>query len=232
MPNWIKIQFNYFLNKYVDQIWASSNVLYTKLIMQFPSRVEYIPNGVDLGQFKVQKSKNSGKFTIGYVGIISSWFFDFELIKLIANTYKDSIIRLVGPIDPLAKAKVLGLSQFKNIKIEGIREYKMLPKIMSSFNVGLIPLIQSEKVYQLNSGKFLQYLAINIPIISVPFNEFVKFKDSVYFCKNDQEFLDSINSLILNKNQKHHNPKLLKEFDWDKIAKHVDDLILKCITKN
>ena len=108
----------------------------------------------------------------------------------------------------------------------------MLPEIMSSFDVGLIPLKQSEKVYQLNSGKFLQYLAINIPIISVPFNEFIRFEDSVYFCNNDQEFIDSINLIILNKNKNYHNSKLLKEFDWNTIAKHVDDLILNSITKD
>ena len=61
--------------------------------------------------------------------------------------------------------------------------------------------------------------------------EFTMFKESVYFCKNDQEFIDSINSIILNKNQNYHDFKLLKEFDWNKIVKHVDSLILNCIKK-
>ena len=220
MPKWIHLNFKKFLENDVIQIWASSKQLYEKLIKKYPNKIKYIPNGVELDKFKIVKNTRNDTFTIGYVGIISSWFFDFELVKLIAKSFPQANIRLIGPIDPLSKNLISIINTIPNISLEGKIDYNLIPKLMASFDVGIIPLIQSEKVYQLNSAKFLQYLASGIPIISVPFYEFNEFRDDVYFCKSNEEFLNSIRDIIKNDNKKQFDDKKLICWDWDQIAEN------------
>ena len=227
-PTWITDKYRKFLNQ-VNIIFASSKSLKDKLGKKYISKIIYIPNGVDINLFKTNSKQLNKKFTIGYIGIISSWFFDFELIQMIAKTYKEINIRLIGPIDPLAKSLINQLKNIKNIHVEGKKKYEQLPEIISSFNIGLIPLKQTNKVYQLNSAKFLQYAAAGIPIISVPFEEFKNFENSVFFCKNNKEFIESINIVKNNFYNKKQNMSILNDFNWNEISKKINMIIKKTI---
>ena len=105
-----------------------------------------------------------------------------------------------------------------NIEFLGKVNYNSLPQLISTFNVGIIPLEQSDKVYKLNSAKFLQYLAANIPIVSVPFYEFLEFKENVHFCDSRIEFIKSIDYILNSKNQSDIKYENLENWDWNKIS--------------
>jgi len=221
MPKWVNLIINKFMENEVIQIWASSKKLNEKLTKQYPEKVIYIPNGVEISKFKNEKPPKGENITIGYIGIISSWFFDFNLIKLIAETFPNITIRLIGPIDPLADKLIYKIKNIPNISLEGKVDYNLIPKLITSFDIGIIPLIQSNKVFQLNSAKFLQYLASGIPIVSVPFYEFEEFNDDVFFCKSNNDFLNSINKIINNKSFNYKNIKKIGNWDWDNIIQKV-----------
>ncbi len=200
-------------------IWASSRQLKTKIHKsKYEKNIIYIPNGVDVNHFKNINKEKGNKFIIGYVGIISSWFFDFELIKTISENFPNIIIKLIGPKDPLATKQIQELYKFENIEVKDKVDYKVLPEIISSFNIGIIPLKQSKNVYQLNSAKFLQYLAIGIPIVSVPFIEFKQFQNNTFFCNSNKEFINSIKFIIQNKIKINRNNINIDSFNWDEIS--------------
>ena len=153
------------------------------------------------------------------------------MVKQISKNFPNVIIKLIGPIDPLATEKIKELENLTNVKILGKANYDSLPQIISTFNVGIIPLIQSDKVYKLNSAKFLQYFAANIPIVSVPFYEFKEFKEDVNFCISKEEFINSINKIL---NSEHHpinNYEKLKNWDWDNISTTASDQLNKLLEK-
>ena len=217
-PAWLKRSFNTFLNTKINCIWASSKTIFDNLKSKKYSNVEYIPNGVDTNIFKKPKLTKKDKIKIGYVGIISSWFFDFDLLRKISKAFPHTQIDIVGPLDPLLNKNNINFSNYKNIKLYGKVKYSILPEIISSFDVGIIPLKQDNDVYKLNSAKFLQYYASKIKIVSVPFLEFDDFKNNVYFCKNSIEFINSIKIIIENKCNKKYDPRKIEKFCWDKIS--------------
>ena len=230
-PNWLYKSFESFLFTKINKIWASSKYLNDKFNNKNFTDVDYIPNGVDIDFGKNVKKIYKKDFTIGYVGIISSWFFDFELIKSISIQFPNIIIRLIGPKDPLAQKKIKELYKFKNISIEEKVDYSDLPEIMSSFNIGIIPLKQMKSVYQLNSAKILQYLAVGIPVISVPFFEFKEFKDGVYFCNSNIQYINSIKEIIKDKAELKSNNINLENFYWGKISNNAQKSISNLIKK-
>ena len=57
---------------------------------------------------------------------------------------------------------------------------------MKGFTVGIIPLYSIPEVWRLASGKFLQYLGIGIPVVSVWMKQFSQFKRNVYLSKSQR----------------------------------------------
>ena len=82
-PSWAIQEFNRFINDTDNSIISSSIGITNYLNKEYNRLVNTIPNGVDLGKFNNNLSKDnlSPIPVIGYVGIISPWFFDFELVQ-------------------------------------------------------------------------------------------------------------------------------------------------------
>ena len=118
--------------------------IYTK----FSNKPITIPNGVELKKFQNYQDnyKSNKKLIIGYVGIVSKWFFDFDLIKIISEKYPICEIRIYGPKDKNALRNIEEISSLQNVTIYPEQNYDALPSIISGFSIGLIPLKSFEKV--------------------------------------------------------------------------------------
>ena len=157
------------------------------------------------------------KSIIGYVGVISPWFFDFELVAKIAFKFQSSEIHLYGPCVNSVKNKLDKLLKLKNVSYFGEKSYFELPQIINNFKVGIIPLISKEEVWRLASGKFLQYLAVGTPVVSVWMEQYSNFNENVFLSKSHKQFLASI------KIAEEHNfisiEKELSKYDWNLLSK-------------
>ena len=150
------------------------------------------------------------------MGIISSWFFDFDLLHKISAHFTSYEIHLYGPCEGHAQEKLNKLIQIPNIFYYGQQSYKELPEIMRTFTVGIIPLYSKPEVWRLASGKFLQYLSIGIPVVSVWMKQFAEMKKNIFLSKSHTEFISEIEHAI------EHNflpmDEELKEYDWRKLS--------------
>ena len=218
-PNWALKEFDLFLKDSRNSIISSSTGITEYINKKYNRIVTTIPNGVDLDYFNQKNTSGEvkQKLIIGYVGIISPWFFDFDLLRKISENFTNCEIQLIGPCVNEVRDKLNNLIQNKNINYKGSKSYHLLPEIMKGFTVGIIPLYSIPEVWRLASGKFLQYLSAGIPVVSVWMDQFSKIEKNVYLSKSHNEFIDGLEKAL-----KHSFISMddqLIEYDWKKLAK-------------
>lgn len=219
-PSWAIQEFNKFINDTDNSIISSSIGITNYLNKEYNRLVNTIPNGVDLGKFNNNLSKDnlSPIPVIGYVGIISPWFFDFELVQKLAKHFNSCEIHLYGPCVIDIENQLDQLLQIPNISYHGEKPYDILPQIMNTFTVGIIPLYSTPEVRRLASGKFLQYLGVGIPVVSVWMDQYSKIEKNIFLSNTHSEFISSVEKAL-----KHPFIPMnddLREFDWKNLSKY------------
>ena len=232
IPEWISKLYNNILSNKKTKIISCSKGLNQYIYTKFSNKPITIPNGVELKKFQNYQDnyKNNKKLIIGYVGIVSKWFFDFDLIKIISEKYPICEIRIYGPKDKNALRDIEEISSLQNVTIYPEQNYDVLPSIISGFSIGLIPLKSFEKVWRAASGKLLQYLAVGIPVVSVYMEQYAGLNNLI-LCKTHEEFINGIDYYLKNENVmlKKNN---LSEYDWIVLADQYRKILTKNIDKN
>jgi len=224
-PKWATSLLSEFLADPNTNVIACSSHLKTKLEKTYSRSVHHIPNGVSLTDFSSQTSslKLTDRKVLGYIGIISPWFFDFDLIKKIANAHPDFEIKLYGPVDRNAQKDLDKLSTISNLNWSASIPYSEIPATMNTFRVGLVPLKSIPQVWQAASAKFLQYLAAGIPVVSTHMDQFVGLSQRAYMCKSHTEMLTGLeNALTVDKLE---TLPALSQYDWPYLSRHFRDII-------
>lgn len=203
-------------------------------------KLVYSCNGVDLEHFKdIQqnymfedeflKILKENKPIIGYYGALASWF-DYDLIKYLAETKKEYNIVLFGIKydDSLEKAK---LSEYSNIYYMGCKDYSVLQNYANKFTVCTIPFIINSITDATSPVKLFEYMALGKPIVTTAMKECKKYQ-SVMIANDKKEFVDLIEKSV-NMN-KENNPnyyglleKEAEENTWNKKALKIVELIKK-----
>ncbi len=204
-------------------------------------KLVYSCNGVDVNHFKEDIDKNYvfdkefsellniNKPIIGYYGAMATWF-DYNLIKYLAEKRKDYNIVLIGIKydDSLEKSN---LNQYKNIHYLGCKDYSILQNYANKFTVCTIPFVINSITKATSPVKLFEYMALGKPIVTTAMHECKKYK-SVMIAEDKEEFIDLIDkSVNMNKeNSKEYFELLNKEAEentWNKKAQQIIELIEK-----
>ena len=99
-------------------------------------------------------------YDFGFIGFVTDKF-DIDFIKYLSDlnysvvVYGDIYDREIGK----------KLNEIKNLKLEGAFHSAEIPKLLSTFKVGLIPYIKS-KMHDESPLKLYQYLQAGIPVLT------------------------------------------------------------------
>ena len=213
VPSWALIMYKKLLSDKSTMIISCSKGLNEYIYSEFNNQPTTISNGVEISKFqnKIKVVKKKNKIIIGYIGIISKWFFDFNLIKLICKKYPEVEIRIYGPEDKNASSEIQEIKSLEKVTIYPVLEYEKLPLIISEFDIGIIPLKSEEKVWRAASAKLLQYLAVGIPVVSVYMEQYVEFTNLI-LCKTNEEFISGLDYFLNNNDVIEKND--LSKYDW------------------
>jgi glycosyltransferase involved in cell wall biosynthesis len=179
-----------------ELIELSDVVLYTAEFLKKKfdadkTRAHYFPHGVDCDHFTRandrQDRPHHKRPVIGFFGYLSQWV-DLDLILAIAAAKPDWEIRLVGGTDQ----NIDVLSGHANISLTGAVRYDQLPRVASEFDVGIIPFKINELTKAVNPLKYLEYMALGLPVVSTPLPELVKFGSNVYLADQPSQFIAMI----------------------------------------
>jgi glycosyltransferase involved in cell wall biosynthesis len=213
----------------VDSCFSTSHVL---MGMKIPKSGEnhFISQGVDTNHFKPTGGSPPAalaclkKPIVGYFGLLESWV-DFELIARCAENYPHASFVIMGEI----KTDISVLSGHDNITRLDHIPFEDLPRFAEVFDVALIPRRINELTVAMNPIKLLEYLALELPVVSTNLPEVRRYGDLVFVAENNEHFVRLIGQ-ALNDNtpDRRRRRRLAAEgISWDSVADRTSDTMQK-----
>lgn len=193
-------------------------------------------NGVDYGFFQTfdedyefedefKEILEKGKPIVCYYGALAKWF-DYDLIKKIADTDKYSIVLFGIKYDESFDEN---LKDEKNIYFLGARDYKVLKNYAKKCDILTIPFKINNITRATSPVKVFEYMALNKPIVTTDMNECRKYK-SILIGTDHESFIDMLDKALKSVDDKDYIAVLdkeAKENDWYMKAFAIIDLLKK-----
>ncbi len=226
-----------------DFILVSSRFQFKRLISQ-KSNIHYIPNAVDYDFFESARNHSVQKpydlINIGdtriimYCGYLSAIRIDYQLLKLVCETYPHYLVVIVGTYEEkdLLNYK---LEQISNLIILGNRRYESMPGYLSMAHVTIIPYLCNELNKSVYPLKLNEYLAMGKPVVSTHFSEDLDgFSDIIYLSDSYDEFIDNIQVAMDSDsvNQREVRFDSAARNTWRRRVEHMENIFTKKITTN
>jgi len=178
-----------------------------RLKSRYSANVFYLPNAADVALFNRAvkedlpmpseiKKISPGKKIICYTGNICHRL-DYELLVKIANSYKDAILLMVGPLanDNYKKA---GLDTLTNVVFTGKKSIEELPGYLKYAHCCIIPFLCIPLTKSIYPLKINEYLSAGRPVVTTNFSEDIaNFSDIALVSNDHNEFLQNIGKSLL-----------------------------------
>lgn len=189
---------------------------------KFNEKTFLIRHGVDFNHFRKSlddatkipaEIANLPKPVIGFHGLLADWV-DFELIKKIAEHYKNGSVVLIGKITFDAEKKIKILDNVPNIHFLGRKPYEELPAYCKGFDVALNPFVMNELTRNVNPLKVREYLAAGLQVVSTDIQE-VRVLEDCLIGKNHTDFIAKIEQILQNPKPRETVSDAIRHESWD-----------------
>lgn len=224
------------LLKKSDVVFVTSKTLYNNKKL-YNENTFYFSNVADFEHFNKAYTKkfnkpidllNNKKKNIGFIGAISSYKVDFELLNYIAKKgieYNFYLIGKVGEGEPETSTDLLKSNE--NIIFLGPKDYKTLPQYLAYFDVCILPCNKNEYTDSMFPMKFFEYIAAGKPVVSTNIVSILDFSDYCYIVDSKENFKEMIDFAIKNNTEEaiEKRLKLAKKYTYkERINKMLDKL--------
>ena len=229
------------LLKIADVVFTSSSTLY-EAKRAFNPNTFYLPNVADTEFFAQARDaslpipddlKDFPHPLAGYVGNISAYKVDVDLMCEVAQRKFDMPFVLIGPIgrgDP--STDVSKLRAQPNVVLLGDRPYQELPRYVKAFDVCLIPFNQNESNRGSLPMKFFEYLGAGKPVVATDLPTLAEFRDFFYAVHNVDEFVHALDSAVNEDAAKvEARMKLARQYSWSSRMQELGALVMDALAK-
>jgi glycosyltransferase involved in cell wall biosynthesis len=204
-------------------------------------RIHLVENGADLKLFHDPTAPPvvipPDTVRVGYVGAIAPWF-DFDLVRALAERHPDWQVVLVGPVLAGAERPLATLGALPNVVIGGAVQHADVPAVVRRFTVGMIPFRKSPLTAGVNPNKLYEYLAAGLPTVTTSFSPDVSAtKDLIAVADDADTFAAACRTLT---EARRDGPRrkaleaaalaIAREHDWDAIAPRFWDIVAGAAT--
>lgn len=166
---------------------------------------------------------------LGYVGNISSFRLDFELIEKLVKEFQNIRFVLVGISDQKHETKefLSKLKKFDNFHLIENIEYSQIPFYIYHFQAGFIPY----KLNKFNSGtnpnKFYEYCSMGKVTFSSRIPSLIKYHPSIILSQTTEEWVENIYKYIANIADSENLISISIEASPKKSINRISDYLLK-----
>lgn len=186
----------------VDVVFATSRPLYEKHAKLNP-HTYLMPNVADVERFLPIAE---GRVTIapellrlprpiaGFVGAVSSYKVDMELVAETARALPRWSFVFVGPVGLGDGTRPSDLPHLPNVHYLGQRAYELLPSYVAGFDVCLIPYRLNDYTSGVFPLKFWEYLAAGKPVVTTPLPSLADYYQYVQVVSGPGDFADALQS--------------------------------------
>lgn len=197
------------------------------IVSDHSKHIELIRNGVSLQQTcYYSRTETKGKYKIGYIGTIAEWF-DYNVLLLSLKQFDDVEYHLIGPVIKHCPEENVG------IIMEGVINHEMLTEITKDYACLVMPFVVNDVVKWVDPVKLYEYIAMGKCIISVKYDEIVRFENYVYFYSSTEEYLELIQCLKNKAFPPKYTPELQRTFlesnSWQKRFINFSEIVEKTL---
>lgn len=165
----------------------------------------YFGNVADISHFAAGRSAQAlpSEFDeiprprLGYVGALSDFKLDFDLLTAIVEQRPDWQLILIGDErQGQADRRLARLAGHKNVHMLGWRPYRDLPRYMAGLDVALLPQLLNGYTQAMFPMKFFEYLAAGLPVVSTPLDAIRDYKSLHSVASDAAAFVDAIRTIL------------------------------------
>jgi len=230
------------LLKLADLVFTTSSTLYESKRASNPHTF-YLPNVADVELFgrarqpELESAADLDRIPrpiAGFIGNITAYKLDFDLIAAVAEQNPQWSFVLIGPIgrgDP--STDVAKLATLKNIFLLGPRPYNDLPRYVKAFAVCLIPFRMNDSTRGTLPMKFFEYLAAGRAVIATDLPTLAEFREYFYPAHNAQEFSSALER-ARNENDAGRAARIAiaQKYSWDARMLEIGKIVREALDKS
>jgi glycosyltransferase involved in cell wall biosynthesis len=188
-----------------DITFTTSHRLQSRCVAIAGSRSHYFGNVADIAHFGKARSdwvlppelERIPRPRLGYVGALSDFKIDFDLLARIADDQPSWHFVLIGDErEGQADEGLARLAKRQNVHLLGWRPYDDLPRYMSGFDVALLPQLINEYTQAMFPMKFFEYLAAGLPIVTTPLDAIRDFNSLYSVASDAMSFMNAIQAQL------------------------------------
>lgn len=187
-----------------DVVFTTSRALQAHCAGQRPGNTYYLPNVADFEHFA--RARQPGPIPadlasiprprLGFIGAISEYKVDFDLIARLAQCRRDWHWVLIGQVGEGQPATSAAKLRLPNIHLLGPRGYEDLPNYLRGLDVATIPAPSNDYTAAMFPMKFFEYLAAGKPVIAANTPALKEFADACRLVGSADEFLQATQQVI------------------------------------
>jgi len=183
-----------------DLVFATSRKLEERCLGLNPGNTYYFPNVVNFEYF--HQAANEAPITadfagiprprIGFIGAISEYKVDFELIRYVAGKRPDWHWVLIGEIGEGQPNTSIEKLRLPNIHLLGPKEYRVLPGYLKGFDVATLPLRLNDYTASMFPIKFFEYLAAGKCVVTTDLPALREYSEACKVAGTADRFVEAI----------------------------------------
>lgn len=201
-----------------------------------PNHTYYFPNVADFDHFV--KAREIGTLPgdlaeipqprIGFVGAISDYKVDFELIAHVAGARKDWQWVLIGQVGEGQPETAIDLLKRPNIHLLGPKPYDTLPDYLRGFDVAVLPIRLNDYTAAMFPMKFFEYLAAGKPVVTTNLPALRDYADACILTDTPDDFIQAIDNVLIGKvPDRKRCLELAQEHTWERNLDRMENLLMK-----
>jgi glycosyltransferase involved in cell wall biosynthesis len=183
-----------------DVVFTTSEAL-TAQCGKYNDNVHFLPNVVDYEHFSSARNIDVlptdlsciPEPRIGYIGVLSDFKVDFDLIYAVATQKKEWHWVLIGEErEGQSSNKVRVLRALPNVHFLGYKPYEQLPAYLSGLAVATLPTLVNDYTVSMFPMKYFEYLAAGVPTVSTPLDFTKTYSKGMLVAESNDLFVCSI----------------------------------------
>jgi glycosyltransferase involved in cell wall biosynthesis len=187
-----------------DVIFTTSPELYRRIASAAPDKTFYHPNVADYNHFVSARTAGPEpedlsaipRPRIGFVGSLSGYKLDYDLIRTVAERRPDWHWVFIGPAGTGEVRAVQESLSRPNVHLIGHRDYVHLPAYLRGIDVAVLPCVKNAYTKSMFPLKFFEYLAAGKPVIATRLDALSEYASLCEFADTPEEFTDSVERIL------------------------------------
>jgi teichuronic acid biosynthesis glycosyltransferase TuaH len=197
--------------------------------------IRLVGNGVDYDLFR--RAAESGvpdemrglrRPIIGYSGAVAQWF-DFGLLDLVASSFPEASIVLVGPVFADRSEALRDLrARRANVHHLGSKPYERLGAYIAAMDVCIVPLVPNELMRSADPNKLYEYAACGRPIVTMKHSKDIEAWGSVVsVATSHEDFIERIRAALASGADEERLKEFARTRSWQARADEIASIIVQ-----